>query len=636
MASGKHCRAFPWQSSRARFFAFLGPNGSGKTTLFRLLSTLIPLQSGVIKILGSDVLRDTTQVRRQIGVVFQAPSLDKKLTAAENLWHQGHLYGLSGRELKDRCSEMLERLGVADRARDRVETLSGGLRRRVELAKGLLHRPRVLLLDEPSTGLDPAARSDLWHYLSGLARNAGVTIALTTHLLDEAEKADRLAILHAGKIVACDTPAALRATVGGDSITLTSPAPRELADAIRHKFALPAEVIGGDVRLQTADAGPLGGDARGSIRRPNSNRDVGQAEFGRCVHRPHRGIVFGMPPHRMRHREHSWPRPCNHRRRRRKPWPVPRRGPGWWWQRFAFASGSDSSASQTGCLVRSGNRSCFGWSLRRAWGRHSGRLVRMLKHRNFSYGEFFFPGTLALILLFTAIFTTISIIEDRREGFLQSVLVAPVPRWAMVLGKVLGGALIALAQAVLFLLLAWTVGIRLGPLAVLAVIGWMFVLALALTALGSMFAWSTDSTQGFHAVMSVILFPMWLLSGSFFPVDSGWLAWIVRLNPLTYGVAGLRRLLYLDVADPRLPPGVPSLMTCTLVTFTFFIVTFGLAWRAAGRRNSGRFAMKRGVFAIWGLMFLALAGVYYWRTQTRPVSYGAGGGRDAGGCFGLA
>ncbi|MBL9123760.1 MAG: ABC transporter permease [Planctomycetaceae bacterium] len=204
-----------------------------------------------------------------------------------------------------------------------------------------------------------------------------------------------------------------------------------------------------------------------------------------------------------------------------------------------------------------------------------------------SYGEFFFPGTLALILLFTAIFTTISIIEDRREGFLQSVLVAPVPRWSMVLGKILGGASLALAQAVLFLGLSWLVGIRLGPLAALAVVGWMFVLAVALTALGSMFAWSTDSTQGFHAVMSVILFPMWLLSGSFFPVESGWLAWIVRLNPLTYGVAGLRRLLYLGVPDPPLPPGVPGLLISALVTGAFLIAASGLAWRAAGRRTAG-------------------------------------------------
>ncbi len=235
-------------------FAFLGPNGSGKTTLFRLLSTLVPLQSGTIEILGADVARDTLAVRSRIGGVVQAPSLDKKLTVAENLWHQGHLYGLSGRELAQRSAEMLERLGVADRAKDRVETLSGGLRRRVELAKGLLHRPRVLLLDEPSTGLDPGARSDLWQYLSGLAQSERVTIALTTHFLDEAERADRLAILHAGQIVACDTPSALRATVGGDSLTLVTDSPREVAAAVKEKFGLPAEVIDGDVRLQVSDA----------------------------------------------------------------------------------------------------------------------------------------------------------------------------------------------------------------------------------------------------------------------------------------------------------------------------------------------------------------------------------------------
>lgn len=204
-----------------------------------------------------------------------------------------------------------------------------------------------------------------------------------------------------------------------------------------------------------------------------------------------------------------------------------------------------------------------------------------------SYAEFFFPGTLALILLFTAIFTTISIIEDRKEGFMQSVLVAPVPRWSMVLGKVLGGGTLALAQAVLFLLLSWTVGIRLGPFGFLAAFGWMLIMAVALTALGSMFAWSTDSTQGFHAVMSVILFPMWLLSGSFFPVESGWLAWIVRLNPLTYGVAGLRRLLYLGEANPPIPPGVPGLAASAAVTLGFLLVTLALAWWAAGRRTAG-------------------------------------------------
>lgn len=233
-------------------FVFLGPNGSGKTTLFRVLSTLIPLQSGDVTILGNDLRGATNLVRSQLGVVFQAPSLDKKLTVAENLNHQGRLYGLSKAKLQSRSAEMLAALGLSDRSGDMTETLSGGMRRRVELAKGMLHEPRLLLLDEPSTGLDPGARADLWQYLEQV-RQQGVTIVLTTHLLEEAERADRIAIMHQGKLVALDTPAALQASVGGDSITMRTDNAEQLAAGIREKFSCEALVVDGSVRLEQAD-----------------------------------------------------------------------------------------------------------------------------------------------------------------------------------------------------------------------------------------------------------------------------------------------------------------------------------------------------------------------------------------------
>src|SRR5512137_2575629 len=160
----------------AEIFGLLGPNGSGKTTLFRILSTLMLPSDGRATIMGFDTARDPNHVRRQIGVVFQAESVDLKLTARENLWHQGHLYGMRGTLLKSRIEEMLGRVALADRANDKVETFSGGMQRRVELAKGLLHHPSVLLLDEPSTGLDPGARRDLWLYLNELRAQEKVSI----------------------------------------------------------------------------------------------------------------------------------------------------------------------------------------------------------------------------------------------------------------------------------------------------------------------------------------------------------------------------------------------------------------------------------------------------------------------------
>jgi ABC-2 type transport system ATP-binding protein len=234
-------------------FVLLGPNGSGKTTLFRVLSTLIPLQQGEVNILGFNLRFEQDPIRRRLGVVFQAPSVDKKLTVQENVYHYGRLYGVLGGELRKRTDEMLTRLGLADRRKDLVETLSGGLRRRVELAQSMLHRPRLLLLDEPSTGLDPGARSDVWQYLEQVRQEDGVTVVLTTHLLEEAERADRIAIMHQGKLVALDTPTELQAAVGGDAITIRTADAQRLADDIGTRFSCPAAVVDGAVRLEQPD-----------------------------------------------------------------------------------------------------------------------------------------------------------------------------------------------------------------------------------------------------------------------------------------------------------------------------------------------------------------------------------------------
>jgi ABC-2 type transport system ATP-binding protein len=234
----------------AEIFGLLGPNGSGKTTTFRILSTLMLPTGGHALIMGHDVAREPALVRRNIGVVFQAQSIDIKLSAAENLMLVGHIYGLRGAALKQRVGEMLNRVGLADRAKEKAETFSGGMQRRLELAKGLLHHPSVLLLDEPTTGLDPGARRDLWQYLQILRDEERVTVLITTHLMEEAERCDRLAIYANGNVVALGTPAELKSEIGGDVILLESEHPDSLAQGIERRFGLRPAVMDNHVRLE--------------------------------------------------------------------------------------------------------------------------------------------------------------------------------------------------------------------------------------------------------------------------------------------------------------------------------------------------------------------------------------------------
>ena len=238
--------------ARGEIFSVLGPNGGGKTTLFRILSTLVETDAGGLTVLGLSLPREKSRVRALLGVVFQKPALDAKLTVAENLRHHGLLYGLAGHELAEKIERSLERLGVLDRRDDLVEELSGGLQRRVELAKALLTEPKLLVLDEPSTGLDPGARHDLWRYLSELRADDGTTILLTTHLMDEADRCDRIAILDGGRVVASGTPDELKRRIGGDVITIRTKHPSEAARKVEAVVGRPATRVGDTLRLEHA------------------------------------------------------------------------------------------------------------------------------------------------------------------------------------------------------------------------------------------------------------------------------------------------------------------------------------------------------------------------------------------------
>ncbi len=243
-------RGVDLQIARGEIFGVLGPNGGGKTTLFKVLATLVAPQAGTVVVFDEDAGRHPERVRRRLGVVFQHPALDGKLTVDENLHCHAALYGLSAVEGRARAAALRERLGLADRGRDYVETLSGGLARRVELAKGLLHAPDLLLLDEPSTGLDPGARRDFFEYLVHLRDREGLTVVLTTHYMEEAERCDRIGFMHQGGLVAVGTPAALKAEIGGDVVVVDALEPERLRGRIQQRFGCEPRLVDGVLRIE--------------------------------------------------------------------------------------------------------------------------------------------------------------------------------------------------------------------------------------------------------------------------------------------------------------------------------------------------------------------------------------------------
>ncbi|MFC0042609.1 ATP-binding cassette domain-containing protein [Actinomadura rayongensis] len=236
-------------------FGFLGPNGAGKSTTINMLCTLLRPSGGVARVAGHDVVTGRDAVRRNIGLVFQDPTVDGYLSAEQNLRFHAELYGVPRARTADRIRQVLEMVALWDRRADLVRTFSGGMRRRLEIARGLLHAPRVLFLDEPTVGLDPQTRASIWDYIRRLREVEDITIFMTTHYMDEAEYCDRIAIMDSGRIVALDTPEALKAGVGEDRVRIRTSDDDAAVAALKERFGLDAVVADGQVTFSVASGG---------------------------------------------------------------------------------------------------------------------------------------------------------------------------------------------------------------------------------------------------------------------------------------------------------------------------------------------------------------------------------------------
>ena len=234
-------------------FGFLGPNGAGKTTTINMLVTIVRPTSGSATLNGFDVSSNPAQVRQSIGIVFQDPSLDERLTAMDNLQFHGLIYNVDKETRNKNIANMLEMMKLSERKNDIVRTFSGGMKRRLEIARGLIHEPKVLFLDEPTLGLDPQTRNYIWTYISRLKERTGLTIFLTTHYMDEAENCDRIAIIDNGEIIALDTPENLKKMVGENIITLHTEDNNAAGSEIREKFSIEPQINNGEIRLEVKD-----------------------------------------------------------------------------------------------------------------------------------------------------------------------------------------------------------------------------------------------------------------------------------------------------------------------------------------------------------------------------------------------
>jgi ABC-2 type transport system ATP-binding protein len=276
-------RGIEFEVRSGEIFGFLGPNGAGKSTTINMLCTLVRPSGGAARVAGHDVVTERDEVRRNIGLVFQDTTLDGYLTAEQNLRLHAELYGVPRDAVRPRMEQVMEMVGLWDRRSSLVNTFSGGMKRRLEIARGLLHSPRVLFLDEPTVGLDPQTRSSIWSYIRELKATEDITIFLTTHYMDEAEYCDRIAIMDQGKIIVLDTPAALKASVGKDRVQIQTGDDAAAMAALQERFDIEAKVVEGMVTF---------GVSEGEHFVPRLFAELGQPILSVNVSRPSLDDVF--------------------------------------------------------------------------------------------------------------------------------------------------------------------------------------------------------------------------------------------------------------------------------------------------------------------------------------------------------
>lgn len=303
-------KGIKFEVAEGEIFGFLGPNGAGKSTTISMLATLLKPSGGTALIGGYDIREEPDKVRQSIGLVFQDPSLDERLTARENLYFHAMLYNVDKYEMKKRMDEVLHMVGLANRQRDLVKTYSGGMRRRLEIARGLVHYPKVLFLDEPTVGLDPQTRKSIWEYIHYLRERESLTIFLTTHYMDEAENCQRIAVIDHGEIVAQDTPENLKRLVGGDLVKVYAEDNEEALKIIKNRVGVSGEIQGKEIffRVDRADtfipqlAGVLDGKIKSVTIKSPSLDDVFLYLTGREIREETANAVDRMRAHMRRRR----------------------------------------------------------------------------------------------------------------------------------------------------------------------------------------------------------------------------------------------------------------------------------------------------------------------------------------------